>query len=106
MKFKTRWNEVLKGTFTLCLIFLTVYVFSALFSWMNRHDNINRDYTDFRVDDLRSSLVQKIENLESEIEELRKIVKQSKKPNTVRLSEPADQSVYADSVPCCGGRTT
>lgn len=103
MQFKIQWNAVLKGTATLCAIVVMASVVPSLFSWMNSHDNINREYTDFRVDDLKSSLVQKIENLESEVEELRKLVKQPKKPNTVRLPEPAEQSVYADSVPCCGG---
>lgn len=103
MQFKIQWNAVLKGTVTLCAIVVTASVVPSLFSWMNSHDNINREYTDFKVDEVKSSLVQKIENLKSAVEELRKLVKQPKKPNTVRLPEPADQSVYADSVPCCGG---
>lgn len=103
MKFKTCWSEVRKGTVTLCMVFLTVYVSSALFSWMDSHDNVNLKYVDFKADELKSFLVQKIENLESEVEELRKLVKQPKKPNTASLPEPAEQSVYADSVPCCGG---
>lgn len=103
MKFKIQWNSVLKGTTALCAIVVTALVVPALFSWMNSHGNVNLDYVDFKVDELKSSLVQKIENLESEIGELRQLVKQPKKPNTVKLPEPAEQSVYADSVPCCGG---
>lgn len=103
MKFKIQWNAVLKGTATLCAIVVTALVVPALFSWMNSHGNVNLEHVDFRVDELKSSLVQRIENLESEIGELRQLVKQPKKSNTVKLPEPAEQSVYADSVPCCGG---
>ena len=103
MKFKIQWNTVLKETATLCMIVITVFVVSALFSWMNRHDDLDRAYMNSLVNDLRSALVQKIENLESEVEKLRQLVKQPKKPSTARLPKPAEQSVYADSVPCCGG---
>lgn len=102
-KFKIQWNAVLKGTATLCMVVLTVYVSSAVFSWIDSHGNVNLEHVDFRVGELKSSLVQKIENLESEVDELRKLVKRPKKPNTAKLPEPAEQSVYADSVPCCGG---
>lgn len=102
-KFKIHWSAVLKGTATLCAIVVTASVVPSLFSWMNSHGNVNLEHVDFRVDELKSSLIQKIENLESEVEELRKLVKQPKKPNMARLLEPAEQSVYVDSVPCCGG---
>ena len=102
-KFKIQWNEVLKGTATLCMVVLTVYASSALFSWIDSHGNVNLEHVDFRVGELKSSFAQKIGNLESEVEELRKLVKQQKKPKTVKLPEPAEQSVYANSVPCCGG---
>lgn len=103
MKFKIQWNAVLRGTATLCAIVVTALVVPALFSWMNSHGNINIEHVDFKVRELKSSLVQRIESLELEVEELRKIVKQPKKPNTVKLPEPLEQIVYADSVPCCGG---
>lgn len=102
-KFKIHWSAVLKGTATLCAIVVTASVVPALFSWMNSHGNVNLEHVDFRVDELKSSLIQKIENLESEVGELRKLVRQPKKPNMARLPETAEQSVYADSVPCCGG---